>query len=196
MTYLPRSSSLTRHFLIVEPDPLFRLLLCAALSGQFSDFHAVASFGEAQALLATQKFTAIIAERHLPGGTALDLYEQARRTASEVPFLLVCGGDPVALNDAHFRFFAKPFGLTEFTDCLAEMISASSRTRISRRFEPCLAASLCRCEGDGRDQANGVGRELVKPTWRVRIHFTPSLEVREVAHAGRGLPPRVHGLRR
>lgn len=127
MTYLPRSSSCTRRFLIVEPDPLFRLLLCVALSGQFSDFHAVASFGEAQALLTAHKFTAIIAEQHLPGGTALDLYEQARRAAPELPFLLMCGGEPVALNDAHFRFFAKPFGLTEFTDSLAEMIRASSR---------------------------------------------------------------------
>lgn len=121
------SSNVSRHFLIVEPDPLFRLLLCVALSGQFSDFHAVASFREAQALLAAQNFTAIIAERHLPGGTALDLYEQARRAAPEVPFVLMCGGEPIALDDTHFRFFAKPFGLAEFTDSLAEMIRASSR---------------------------------------------------------------------
>ena len=69
----------------------------------------------------------MLAERHLPGGSALDLYKQARRAAAEVPFILMCGGEPVAVADAHFRFFAKPFGLTEFTDCLAEMISASSR---------------------------------------------------------------------
>jgi DNA-binding NtrC family response regulator len=122
------SSNASRRFLIVEPDPLFRLLLCVALSGQFSDFHAVASFGEAQALLATQNFTAIIAERHLPGGSALNLYEQARHAAPEVPFVLMRGGEPIVLDDAHFRFFAKPFGLTEFTDCLAGMLSARSRT--------------------------------------------------------------------
>ena len=127
MTYLAPLSSPSRHFLIVEPDSLFRLLLSVVLSDQCWTFHAVASFGEAQALLAVQKFTAIIAERHLPGGTALDLYEQARRAAPEVPFVLTCGGEPVALDDAHFRFFAKPFGLTEFTACLAEMTSANSR---------------------------------------------------------------------
>lgn len=128
MTYLAPSSSTSRHFLIVEPDPLFRLLLSVVLSEKCRSFHAVASFAEAQALLAAQSFTAIIAEQHLPGGAGLDLYEQARRAAPEVPFVLTCGGESIAFDDAHFRFFAKPFGLTELTETLTEMISASSRT--------------------------------------------------------------------
>ena len=125
MNYSPVSSAPSQHFLVVEPDPVFRLLLCVALAGQFSDFHAVASFGEARALLAEHEFSAVIAEYHLPGGTGVSLYEYARRVSAGMPLILMCGGDPIALPDPHFRFFAKPFGLSEFAEVLAEMIAAS-----------------------------------------------------------------------
>ncbi len=106
---------------------MFRLLLCVALSGQFSDFYAVASFGEAQALLKEQTFAAIISEQHLTGGTGLALYNEARRGSPDVPIILMCGGERVTLGDSHFRFFAKPFGLVDLAETLAAMMAARPR---------------------------------------------------------------------
>ncbi|HEV7867660.1 MAG TPA: response regulator [Chthoniobacteraceae bacterium] len=125
MYYTPASTAGSQHFLIVEPDPLFRLLVCIALAGESSDFHAVACLDEALALLAEREFSAVIAEYHLPGGTGMSLYEHARRVSAHMPFILMCGGDRITLPDRHFRFFAKPFGLSEFADSLAEMIAGS-----------------------------------------------------------------------
>lgn len=126
MTLLPIQSPRSREFLIVEPDPLFRLLLCVAASGHFSDFYAVGTLGEAQSLLSTKRFAAVIAERHLPGGSALDLYAQTRRMTPEAAFVLMCGGESIAIDDPQFRFFAKPFCLTEFTNSLVGMIPATA----------------------------------------------------------------------
>ncbi len=118
------SSPRSQHLLIVEPDPLFRLLLCVALAGQFSDFHAVGSFKEARKLLAGQNFSAMVAEQHLVDGTGLDLYAGVRRASASTPFILMCGGESVTIDDSHYRFFAKPFALAEFANSLSKMIAA------------------------------------------------------------------------
>ena len=110
-----------RHLLVVEPDPRFRLLLCVATVGEFSDFHAVASYYEARALFAEHDFAAIIAENDLPGGTGLLFYEEVRRLRPELPFVLMCGGIAVTRDDPQFRFFAKPFSIGELTATLAEL---------------------------------------------------------------------------
>jgi DNA-binding NtrC family response regulator len=112
------------HFLIVEPDPLFRLLLCVALADRFRDFHVAASFEEAAALVTEHSFSAIIAENHLPGGTGLALHEEVRRRLPEVPFVLICGGTEVDIPDSRFRFLAKPFRLSELAEALDELQAA------------------------------------------------------------------------
>ena len=121
----------SKSLLVVEPDPLFRLLLCVALSGQFSDFHAVADFGEARRLLAEQGFDAIIAEHHLPGGTGLALYEEVRRTNPLVPFALMCGGEPLDLPDPQYCFFGKPFSLEVLGDVIAKLESRAFDDRFA-----------------------------------------------------------------
>jgi DNA-binding NtrC family response regulator len=121
MSHALASSAQQRHFLIVEPDPLFRLLLCVVLAGDFSDFHAVATYHEARALLAEHEFAAVVAEYHLPGGSGLALYEHVRRESPAVPFILMCGGMQVTLSDPHYRFLGKPFALTELVRAMAEM---------------------------------------------------------------------------
>jgi DNA-binding NtrC family response regulator len=65
------------HILVVEPDPLFRLLLCVAMASEFSDFHAVATINEARALLAEHDFPPIIAENDFKGGNALSIFREA-----------------------------------------------------------------------------------------------------------------------
>jgi DNA-binding NtrC family response regulator len=120
------SATTTRHnhhILIVEPDPLFRLLLCAAMAGEFSDFHAVATYNEARALFAEHDFAAIIAENDLAGGSGLSLYDEVRRFRPELPFVLMCGGITATRDDPQFRFFAKPFSVAELTATLVEMIA-------------------------------------------------------------------------
>ena len=126
------SASCTRrrhHVLVVEPDPLFRLLLCVALAGDFSDFHAVATFNEARALLAEHPFAAIVAENELTGGSGLALYDEVRRTQPALPFILMCGGIQVGRDDARFRSFAKPFRVTEMATALLEMIAPAANAR-------------------------------------------------------------------
>jgi DNA-binding NtrC family response regulator len=119
------SSSRTVHpLLVVEPDPLFRLLLCVAMAGEFSDFHAVSTFNEARALIAEHDFAAIIAENDLRGGKGLSLYEEVRRRTPELPFVLICGGIMVRREDPRFRFFAKPFSISDLANELTEMIAA------------------------------------------------------------------------
>jgi DNA-binding NtrC family response regulator len=115
------------HFLVVEPDPLFRLLLCVTLADRFTDFHAVASFDEALPLLKKHSFSAIIAEYHLPGGTGMALHEEARTRLPQVPFILMCGGARVSVADLRFRFLAKPFGLGELGEAL-DQIQAVGRS--------------------------------------------------------------------
>ncbi len=117
------------HVLIVEPSPLFRLLLCVALAGEFSDFHAVATFNEARALLAEHPFAAVIAENDLKGGPGLALYEEARRSHPALPFILMCGGIRVSREDVRFRFFAKPFLVAELAAALLEMITPAATPR-------------------------------------------------------------------
>lgn len=117
------STRRNHHILVVEPDPLFRLLLCVALAGEFSDFHAVATYNEARALLAEHDFAAIVAENDLKGGTGLALYVEVRRQHPALPFILMCGGTQVSRDDARFRFFAKPFRVTELAAALLEMIA-------------------------------------------------------------------------
>ena len=111
------------HLLVVEPDPRFRLLLCVATVGEFSDFHAVASYNEARALFAEHDFAAIIAENDLTGGTGLAFYEEVRRFRPELPFVLMCGGDTVTRDDPQFRFFPKPFSIADLIATLAEMMA-------------------------------------------------------------------------
>jgi len=122
----PSSPRTECHFLIVEPDPLFRLLLCVALSGEFSDFHAVADFKEATALLAAHDLSAIVAEYHLPCGSGLVLYEEARRRQPKVPFVLMCGGMRVCLDDPRFCFLEKPFNLQVLVETL-EVLAGAAR---------------------------------------------------------------------
>ncbi len=114
------------HFLVVEPDPLFRLLLCVAFAGEFSEFSAVGTFDEARTLLDEQRFTAIVAEYHLPGGTGFTLYREARRSMPNVPFVLMCGGLPVTVPDPCFRFLGKPFDVTEFAETLGQMLAEAA----------------------------------------------------------------------
>ena len=109
------------HFLIVEPDALFRLLLCVTLADRSSDFHAVADFNEALALLESHSFSAIIAEQHLPGGTGIALHQEARRRMPQVPFILMCGGNPLSVADLRFRFLAKPFALGGLDEALHQI---------------------------------------------------------------------------
>lgn len=72
-----------RNLLVVKPDPLFRHLLCLALSDD------VRRRGEG--LITVQPFAAIVAEYHLRGGTGLELCNvaRARGAGSSVP-LDVC----------------------------------------------------------------------------------------------------------
>lgn len=119
------------HFLVVEPEPLFRLLLSVAFSGQFSDFSAVASFDEAQRLLSEHDFTAIVAEYHLPGGTGLSLYHETRRRLPTVPFVLMCGGLPVSVPDPYYRFFGKPFSVAELAETLRQMLTQNGLAELS-----------------------------------------------------------------
>ncbi len=119
----PSASAGSKEFLVVEPDPLFRLLLCVAVADQFTDFHAVATFSEARTLLSQHIFAAIIAEYHLPGGSGLKLHEEVRRTTPDVPFILMCGGTSITLSDPYFRFLAKPFGVADFAGVLANMMT-------------------------------------------------------------------------
>lgn len=117
------------HILVVEPDPLFRLLLCVALAGEFSDFHAVATFNEARALLTEHSFAAIIAENDLKGGSGLALYEFVRKQHPSLPFVLMCGGIHVCRDDANFRFFAKPFLLKKFAATFLAMVAPTAGSR-------------------------------------------------------------------
>ena len=93
------------------------------MAGEFADFHAVATFHEARALLAEHEFAAIVAENDLVGGTGLSLYEEVRQTKPILPFVLMCGGDRVTRDDPQFRFLPKPFGLAELTAALVQMIA-------------------------------------------------------------------------
>jgi DNA-binding NtrC family response regulator len=135
----PSASIRLGHFLVAEPEPLFRLLLCVAFSGEFSDFSAVASFSEAEELLREHRFTAIVAEYHLPGGTGLSLYHEARRLMPIVPFVLMCGGLPVSVSDPNYRFFGKPFSVANLAETLRRMVAENPPVELPSGDPSCEA---------------------------------------------------------
>lgn len=138
------SRTTSRHILIVEPDPLFRLLLCVAFSGQFSAFSAVARFDEARTLLQEQTFAAVIVEYHLPGGTGLSLYHEVRRVLPTVPFVLMCGGLPISVPDPRYCFFGKPFGVSDLADTLRQMLAENRAAKLPS--DDPFSGAVCWCE--------------------------------------------------
>lgn len=127
MRQYSHSVSPTRRFLIVEPDTFFRSLLRVAFSVRCSEVSAVASFDEARALLLEHPFTAIIAEYHLPGDTGLSLYSEVRCLMPQTPFVLTCGGRPVVIiSDPYFRFFGKPFSVTDLVATIEQMLEETT----------------------------------------------------------------------
>jgi len=106
------------RILVVEDETKLAAHVCAGLRGAgFSSDHAPA-LSEAQTLLATVSYEAIVLDLALPDGNGLDLLRKARRNGSNVAVLALTARDAVddrvaGLDAGADDYLVKPFAMQE-----------------------------------------------------------------------------------
>lgn len=104
--------------LIIEDEArLARLLADAMMKAGFAADTCV-RLADAAALVATEDFDAIVADRMLPDGDALDLIAGLRREGRDTPILVLTARDAVedrvaGLDSGADDYLIKPFAMTE-----------------------------------------------------------------------------------
>lgn len=90
------------HFLLVEDEQLVAIAYLRALAA-YGQVSTATSVTDACFLVAEVSFTGIVTDVSLPDGTGFEIALEARKRASEVPILIVSGGDvePRRLELAH-----------------------------------------------------------------------------------------------
>lgn len=111
--------------LLVDEDEELRKTIVILLEST-ADVRAVASAGEAFALVASEPFDAAIVDSALDGGSGLALLEDLARTCPSTLRVLAVEDRPSSLDDltasgAVQLQMAKPFGLQEVYSLLEEM---------------------------------------------------------------------------
>lgn len=117
-----------RHtVLVVEDEPLIRMVLAAALEDRG---YAVAEAGtvlEAIAALASRDIDGVITDIDMPGGSSgLDLARLIASSMNDLPVIITSGGHALADDDLPHgaRFVSKPYNLERILELLNEMTSA------------------------------------------------------------------------
>jgi DNA-binding NtrC family response regulator len=118
----------SRIVLVVEDEPLIRLMLAEALEDEGYRVLEAETVLEAVGLLGRHEIDAIITDIDLPGGlNGLDLVRMVGRNDGTMPTIVASGGR--RLSDADLpgrsRFFAKPYDLNRMISTLGAMISAA-----------------------------------------------------------------------
>jgi len=110
---LPRA-----RVLVVEDEPMIRMLLKMGLQEAGLDVCCAANGVEALGILETTSFDVLLLDYLMPGMTGLELSAQVRRSNSNLPIALISGSAALLTNDdivaaGVIRTFAKPFDLND-----------------------------------------------------------------------------------
>ena len=134
------------HLLVADDDPSLRRVLTVALRRAGHEVTACASGDEAVALLACQRFDAVVTDLHMPGCSGLEVLRSARQARPDLPVIIVSGcndaGEAVsALKEGASDYVVKPYDLDDLEARLGRVLAASSRPSASPAREGLIAAS-------------------------------------------------------
>jgi DNA-binding NtrC family response regulator len=112
-----------RTVLVVEDEPLIRMLLADALEDDGYPVFEVGNVLEAIAALGHQRIDLVVTDIDMPGGlSGLDLMEFLASSQKETPVVVTTGGrsvDDLTLP-RNARFIAKPYQLDDMLQLLAK----------------------------------------------------------------------------
>ncbi len=119
--------------LVVDDDASIRTMASMALEKAGYTVVAASSVREARTALATDP-DLILCDIYMPGGTGLDLLEEARRRLPDVPVILMTARGSVetaaaAARHGAFDYVAKPFDLGALLDRVRTALSPEPATR-------------------------------------------------------------------
>ena len=102
--------------LVVEDEPMIRMLLELGLQEVGLDVCSAANGAEALSLLEKASFDVLLLDYLMPGITGLEVSAQARRSNPNLPIALISGSAALLTEDeiaaaGVTRTFAKPFDL-------------------------------------------------------------------------------------
>jgi len=116
-----------RHtVLVVEDEPLIRMLLAGALEDEGYDVLEARTVLEAVAILGLHDIHAVITDIDMPGGlSGLDLAKLLQAYGKRIPTIVTSGGHQ--LNDdmlpGQARFVAKPYSVNALLTLLGELLA-------------------------------------------------------------------------
>lgn len=115
----------TRTVLIVEDEPLIRLMLAEALEDEGYAVREAGTVLEAVAILGQGNIDAVITDIDMPGGlTGLDLAKLLQSYNEGIPTIVTSGGHHLSddMLPANARFICKPYGQVSMLALLDETI--------------------------------------------------------------------------
>jgi DNA-binding NtrC family response regulator len=119
----------SRTVLIVEDEPLIRMMLADALCNEGYSVIEAATALEAIAVLGTKEVRAVVTDIDMPGGlSGLDLTRYVASYRKGLPVIVTSGGHLLRQEELpdNARFVAKPYKLRQILDMLLEIPAAGA----------------------------------------------------------------------
>jgi two-component system response regulator PilR (NtrC family) len=130
-----------QKILIVDDEPDIRELLEITLGRMKLDTFSARDLGEAQALLAREKFDLCLTDMRLPDGTGLELVQFIQQRYPHVPVAMITAYGNLetainALKAGAFDFLTKPVDLTRLRELVSSALRlpSAANTSIDRRL--------------------------------------------------------------
>lgn len=113
-----------RTVLIVEDEPLIRMVLADTLSGEGYEVVEACNVLEAVAILGQRKVDAVVTDVDMPGGlSGLDLATMISSTHRNVPVIIASGRHRLTVEEipGDATFVSKPYRMGTITALVGEM---------------------------------------------------------------------------
>ncbi|WP_075289331.1 response regulator [Pararhizobium arenae] len=119
----------SRTVLIVEDEPLIRMMLAEALCDEGYSVIEAGTALEAMAVLGINDVSAVVTDIDMPGGlSGLDLTRYVASCRKGLPVIVTSGGHLLREEElpGGTRFLAKPYQLRQILDMLLEAVAAGA----------------------------------------------------------------------
>src|SRR5437588_843492 len=109
------------HLLVVDDDPLLRVMLGDCFSGPGYSVRAVPTAGEALAAFKDKRPDVVLIDVHLPDMSGLKLFQQMHALDGTVPMIFITASDASelaieAIKLGSFDYLVKPLNLKQVFD--------------------------------------------------------------------------------
>jgi len=131
---------LDARLLLADDDQVLRRSLQRVLKRNGITVSCVGSTGEAQALMATERFDLVLSDIHMPGGGGLALLESTRRTDPDLPVILLTGNPELttavaAVNRGALQYLLKPIEPTDLLRAVRRGVQLHRVATARRRLQ-------------------------------------------------------------